>query len=92
MSLGSRFFYLNREARFQNTAEFIAVVIGCVYLAQRGYCSIKIKLVGDSRTSLKWSEIARFKGMLNKGSSMLYILLGTTFDFYVGDTKSKLVC
>jgi hypothetical protein len=55
---------LDNNPMYQNLAEFTAVVIGCVCLAQRGYTNINVRLLGDNKTSLKWGKTERFKGLL----------------------------
>jgi hypothetical protein len=76
-------FCVSERSQFQNTVEFIAVVIGCVCLVRRGFGGALIKLVGDNRTSLKWGLSERFKGTLALGASLAYVIIGCAFDLWV---------
>jgi hypothetical protein len=76
-------FDLEEQAKFQNVAEFIAVVVGCCVLVQKGYRDMDLKLIGDSESSLTWGLTENFRSHLGFGATLVYILLGTAFGLYV---------
>lgn len=79
-------FDLDSNSRYQNTVEFIAVVTGLWLLYKLGIKDCTIELKGDSQTALKWGETERFKGILNLGSVITFILLGTHCNLWVSSS------
>ena len=79
-------FNLESDSKYQNTVEFIAVVTGIWLLYKRGIKDCTIELKGDSQTALKWGETERFKGILNLGSVITFILLGTRCNIWVSSS------
>ena len=59
---------------YQNTAEFIAAILGIRGLRQLGIATRSISLRGDSITALKWAESGKFKGDLVGNASVIFIL------------------
>lgn len=80
-------FDLGADASFQNTAEFIAVVLGCGMLVSLGWRSARIHLKGDSMTSLVWGSTERFKGDLCTAAAICYVLIGMDYDLQVVSTE-----
>jgi hypothetical protein len=74
---------LENNPRYQNLAEFTAVIVGCISLARKGVYGANIRLVGDNKTSLKWGKTERFKGVLSRCASIVYVLLCIKYDFQV---------
>ena len=79
-------FNLDQQSKYQNCVEFIAVVAGILFLIQQGYEGCRLKLIGDSVSSLKWGQSERFKGVLGQKAAIAFILLGTNFNIEVVDT------
>jgi hypothetical protein len=79
-------FNLESDSKYQNTVEFIAVVTGLWLLYKLGSKGCTIELKGDSQTALKWGETERFKGILNLGSVIAFILLGTHCNIWVSSS------
>ena len=59
---------------YQNTAEFIAAILGIRGLRQLGISPRSICLRGDSITALKWAESGKFKGELVGNAAIVFIL------------------
>ena len=74
------------DSSYQNTMEFVAVVMGCFVLADAGYKSRRIGLVGDSMTALHWAVSESFSGSLVFAPALLYVLLGGKHDLWVCQT------
>ena len=74
---------LNGDSGYQNTVEFIAGTMGMAGLAQAGFRSVNVRMVGDNRTSLKWGSTERFKGKLCLRSALVFVLVSIAFDFWV---------
>ena len=79
-------FDLESNSKYQNTVEFIAVVTGLWVLYKKGIKDCAVELKGDSQTALKWGETERFKGILNLGSVITFILLGTHCNLWVSSS------
>jgi len=80
-------FDITGNPRYQNIAEFIAVIAGFLALFNRGYSHVNIQLQGDSISSLTWSSTERFRGSLSNRATMVYILLAIHFNYVVVDTQ-----
>lgn len=59
---------------YQNTAEFIAAILGIRGLQQLKIKPKYVRLRGDSITALKWAESSKFKGELVGNAAVIFIL------------------
>ena len=73
-------FDCRRDSSFQNSCEFIALLLGILTLAQMGIRNESVRLSGDSKTSLTWGVDGHFKGKLSQRSALVYILASLLFD------------
>ena len=80
-------FNLNGDSSYQNSCEFLAVLVGLYYLARARYHHITISLRGDSKTALRWALTERFKGPRVLRAAMAYVLLGTRNHFWVNSSE-----
>ena len=80
-------FNLHGDASYQNTAEFIAVVMGCGLLATLGLRGARIHLKGDSMTSLVWGNTERFRSEYCTSAAVSYVLIAMECDFQVVSTQ-----
>lgn len=76
-------FDLHEQSKYQNTVEFIAVVIGIWILTRHDVRDCHLELVGDSITALTWSYDERFKGLFNLGPAVAFTMLGTYYNIWV---------
>ena len=65
---------LNGDSGFQNTMEFIAIVVGMFHVYGRGYRDTEIHIVGDNTSSLHWCDKERFRGGSSNGAAIAFIL------------------
>ena len=67
------------DARYQNTAEFLAVVVGMIglldLLRDRPPVPVTVELRGDSVTALQWAESSRFRGDLIGNAAAVFALI-----------------
>ena len=63
------------NAAFQNSAEFIALVIAVFGLRWFNLKSLDVTVRGDSKTALKWSEKGRCKGTTANNASVVFSLV-----------------
>jgi hypothetical protein len=63
------------DASYQNTAEFIAMIMGVLGLLQMGIRDVAIEVRGDSETALSWAVKGRPKGDLATNAAMVFALL-----------------
>ena len=77
---------LEQDSSFQNTVEFIAVVLAMACLASLGVSNASVRLRGDNVSSLKWSVKERFKGCLCLNAAVVYIAIGSRCDLRVEET------
>ena len=88
---------LEGNSSYQNTVEFIAVVLAFACLGTLGISNASLRLRGDNISSLKWSVKERFRGNLCIKAATLYIAIGSRLDMRVKDTihlpgKSNIIC
>jgi hypothetical protein len=62
------------EASYQNTAEFIAAVLGIRGLRQLGLHPKSVCLRGDSMTALTWASTGKFRGELVGNAASVFVL------------------
>ncbi len=79
-------FSLNDESRFQNTVEFIAILVGIWLLRSMNVHDCTLCLEGDSVTALTWGSTERFKGLLNLGAVIAFIMLSTRYNLWICDS------
>lgn len=80
-------FQLHTQSKYQNSVEFIAVVAAVLYLVQQKMRGCRLRLIGDSKSSLKWGHTERFKGVLGQKAAIVFILLGIHFDIEVVESE-----
>ena len=78
-------FDCRKESDYQNTCEFIGVLLGLLALAQRGVRNVSLRLCGDSKTSLTWGLDGHFRGKLCLKAALVYILASMLFNIVVID-------
>jgi hypothetical protein len=78
-------FDCKKESDYQNTCEFIDVLLGLLSLAQRGIRNVSLRLSGDSKTSLTWGLDGHFRGKLCLKAALVYILASMLFNIVVID-------
>ena len=62
------------DASYQNTAEFIAAVLGISGLVQLDITSTEVELRGDSITALSWAAKTLFHSDLIGNASLVYVM------------------
>lgn len=78
-------FFCGQDSSFQNVAELTPVAIGLASLAQQGVRHARIKLIGDSTTSLAWSKNEKFTGTLCTRTAVILMLIAVIYDFTIVD-------
>lgn len=71
------------NAAYQNTAEFIAAVLGIRGLSQLNLRPRSVNLRGDSVTALTWADTGKFKGELVGNAAVIFILQGLYRDIAI---------
>ena len=66
-------YILNGDSGFQNTMEFISILMGLYHIKCLGFTNTAIKLVGDNTSSLHWCDQERFRGGRSNGAAIAYI-------------------
>jgi len=90
-------FELEEDSSYQNTVEFVAVVLAMTCLASLGVSNASVRLRGDNVSSLKWSVKERFRGNRCVKAATLYVAIGSRLDLRVVDTihlpgKNNVIC
>ena len=78
-------FAVIHDSSYQNTMEFIAIVMALAMLVKLGVRGASIAVTGDNTTSLSWVLSERFKGVRGQRAAVVYIALGITFDIEVNE-------
>ena len=76
-------FDLEDDPGYQNTVEFMAVVVGLGCLAVLGISNAGIHIIGDNVSSLSWCVSQRFLVGRSRGTAMSYMAIGTICDLQV---------
>lgn len=74
------------EAKFQNTYEFLAVLLGLLLMHRLNLRSCAYSLRGDSVSSLTWAATDRTASSLARRANIGFTLLASEIDAVVADT------
>ena len=83
-------FELNGDSSYQNTMEFIAVIMALGMLVSKGIRNIRFRLRGDSRTALAWSQKQRFKPGPSEAAAVAFIIFAQEYGLRMGEEKEDL--
>jgi len=75
------------DPNFQNTEEFISVIIGLVGIKLMGWDAVAVKLRGDSETALMWAAGHKFRSENVMNAAMVYACLCADTGFHVVETQ-----
>ena len=75
------------DTSYQNSAEFIGVVIGIVGALEHGWDTSAIHLRGDSETALKWAEEGRFRSDRVLNAATLISIIGSVYEVHIVGTE-----
>lgn len=76
---------LQDDSSYQNSVEFIAVVLGVAGIAKFGVCNADIAIRGDNRSSLSWSLHESFKSPRIRNASVVFTFVGIDFDLRISE-------
>jgi hypothetical protein len=91
-------FTVNGDSSYQNTCEFLAIIIGVYVIWLLGKQHFVYELVGDSMSSLKWSRAEYTKSCIARNASIGLSLLAIKADAWLNGTthiiagKQNIVC
>jgi hypothetical protein len=90
-------FTVNGDSSYQNTCEFLAIIIGVYVIWLMGEQHFVYELVGDSMSSLKWSRAEYTKSCIARNASIGLSLLAIKADAWLNGTthiagKQNIVC
>jgi hypothetical protein len=80
-------FSLGADSSYQNSVEFLAVVVGLGILACMGFSGCGVSIRGDSTTALSWSSSERFKAGRSQRSALAFMHICTDFDIQVSERE-----
>jgi hypothetical protein len=80
-------FDLKGDSSYQNTCEFLAVVVAFLILGKLGFRDVTLLVTGDSRTSNHWCAMERYKGKSAHRAALIFTIIATHFNFWVFDTE-----
>ena len=84
-------FQLKGDSSFQNTMEFMAVVLGLGLLAKEGVHNARFRLRGDSRTSLAWAKKHRFKPGPSEATASAFLLFNQVCGLCMGEEDNEFI-
>ena len=84
-------FQLKGDSSFQNTMEFMAVVLGLGLLAKEGIHNARFRLRGDSRTSLAWAKKHRFKPGPSEATASAFLLFNQVCGLCMGEEDNEFI-
>jgi hypothetical protein len=80
-------FEFGGDSSYQNTMEFLAVLLAVVQLIRLSQERVGVILIGDSRVALRWAEEGAIKGTNARRAIMAFALLCTEFDIRIEETR-----
>jgi hypothetical protein len=80
-------FDLSGDSSYQNTCEFLAVVVAFFILGKMGFRDVTLLVVGDSMTSNHWCAAERYKGKSAHRAALIFTIIATHFNYWVFDTE-----
>lgn len=84
--LGTKFPYALPSSSYQNSAEFIGIVMSLGIIASAGGRDAAISVIGDSKTSLAWSAMEQFQRGPSDKASIVFVQLMVHYNFQIIDT------
>ena len=64
---------------YQNSLEFIAIVLGVAIMVRKGLRNVSVMIVGDSMSALSWVGSGTFKSEFTRRAATIYLMLCTRF-------------
>jgi hypothetical protein len=88
---------LGTEAKYQNTAEFIGLVVGIRVAQQAGLDVSRVRVRGDSMSMLTWAENGHFRGSSISAAACIFTFMTEVYaiewlegiDFHVAGVDHK---
>ena len=62
---------IGSQSKYQNTVEFIGIVLGMVALSLLGVRNTSVIIRGDNKSSLKWGLTEKYKSILSRRASLV---------------------
>jgi hypothetical protein len=75
-----------KDSGYQNTAEFIGIILSLLALAQLGIRDVDIEVRGDGKAALSWASTHCFKSPKATNALMVFILTCISFGFTVRES------
>jgi hypothetical protein len=75
-----------KDSAYQNTAEFIGIILSLLARAQLGIRDVDIEVMGDSKAALSWASTHCFKSPKATNASIVFILTCIAFGFTVRES------
>jgi len=73
------------NSSFQNSVEFIAIVLGFAGIAKSGVSGASIAIRGDNRSSLAWALKESFRSPRVRNAATVYTFIGIQFNIHTSD-------
>jgi hypothetical protein len=74
------------DSSYQNTVEFLAIVLGVLLAVHLGFRHRGVELQGDSKSSLQWAMKDRVKSVLARKANIAYTLTAAYADIVITKT------
>ena len=78
-------FDLGVDSSFQNSMEFVAVVMGIACLGAMGYSQAKVRIIGNNTSSLAWSVKSSFREGRSRGAAICMVNISTRLGLEVNE-------
>lgn len=75
------------DSSFQNTQEFVAIVVGLLVCCREGWRAFTFGLIGDSVSTLSWAGHDRANSELARRASIAYSVICVRLDATAGRTR-----
>jgi hypothetical protein len=78
-------FQLGEDSSFQNSAEFLSLVVAFVLIVRLGSAGAPVEIRGDSVSALTWAFKERFRAGRSLRATIAYVAIGSRYDLEVCD-------
>jgi len=76
-------FALGEDSSFQNSAEFLSLVVALVLIVRLGLNGVPVEIRGDSVSALTWAFKERFRAGRSLRATIAYVTIGSRYDLEV---------
>jgi hypothetical protein len=75
------------DSSFQNTMEFIGIVIGIAMIARKGINNINVRIIGDSMSALCWAGDEKYRSPHIRRAASVLVAMSVKFGIEINEAE-----